>query len=111
MSRTTIGARPRLISHWKKFEDPRQRPRAGTTELTADRQILFDRQRRKQPPSLRHHGDAARDNFRRAHAADRLTVETDHVRRGRVHADDGFEECALAGAVGPDHRHRLAGIH
>ena len=48
--------------------------------------------------------------FGRPNAADRLAVEADHVGRGADHADDGFQERAFAGAVGADHRHRLACI-
>ena len=88
--------------------DRLQRPRALAAELAADEEVLLDRERRKEPPALRHQRDAALHDLRRGEAADRLAAVAHHLRLDADQAGDRLEQRALAGAVGADQRQHLA---
>ena len=145
MSRTTIGARPRLISshsssfgfdisarpmrhhlllaagqrgaglgaalgqHRKQLVDGSQRPRPGPLELAADQKIFLDAERREQAAGL---PAPARCRARRPHGPASPPIgapsKTIASRPRRQQPGDAFEQRALAGAIGSDHRDRLA---
>ena len=104
------GQVPPLGQHRKQVVDALQRPRAGAARLAADQQVLLDRQRGKQSPAFRHQCDAAAEHLESWLCSDRRAVEQDVAAARRHHAGDGFQQRALAGAVGADHRHHLAGV-
>src|SRR5215470_7960881 len=84
----------------KELVDTLDRPRTGSAQLTADQQIFFDRERRKQAPPLGDKRDAACDHDVGGRIADRLVVEYDGV-ASRAHCTgNASQQRAFAGPVG-----------
>ena len=147
MSRTMIGARPRLISshsssrgldisarpiaticcwppdsevlglvaplrqHREKLVDTRCSVHGpGRPSWPPMSEVLLDRERGKQPAAFGNQRDAARDDLRRPACRRSARLRTGSCRARRGSGRRCFEQRALAGAVGPDDRHHLAGV-
>jgi hypothetical protein len=95
----------------KQLIDSRQAPRSRPAELTADHQVLFDRERREKPAPFGNKRNAAGDHRMRGLITNRLAVEQDGIATRRDHASDTSEQRGFAGAVGADHRDHLARRH
>ena len=63
----------------------------------------------EQAPAFGHQGDAQRNPGVGGEARDLAPIEPDAAGRGPVQPGQGSQQRRLAGAVGADHRHRLAG--
>jgi hypothetical protein len=74
-------------------------------------EIVGHRERREDAPAFGDVGDAVRDHLVGRPAADRRALEGDLARARRDQAGDHAQQRGLAGAVRPDHGHRLAGPH
>src|SRR5215831_13723288 len=93
---------------WKKRVDSIERPRTLAAAICAHAQIVVDTERRKRSPSFGHHGDAKRDNPLRLKRADRKPLKADIGWSARAQETANRpQQCALAGAVGPDDRDGL----
>src|SRR5438552_1290373 len=77
----------------------------------AELEVVAHGQRREQLAPLGHVGDAARDDLRRSEPVDPRARELDAPAAARQQSGDRPERRGLAGAVGPDQRHRLAVSH
>src|SRR5581483_10181502 len=64
-----------LTENWEKTIDLVEAEAAAAPDLLADGEIFLNRQRREKPASLRHEGDAARDDFRRRKPGEIVAVE------------------------------------
>ena len=102
---------PHRIEHRKQGEDARKlRFQIGVAARPgAEPQIVLDRQRREHLPPFRHLRDAERHPPVRGQSLDRLAVEADRAAGDRLHAGNGAQQRRLAGAVGAEQRHDLAG--
>ena len=77
----------------------------------AQGEVLGHAQAAEQAAALGHERHAQLDAVGGVHRADRLAVEG-HLAGLRLHQPgDGLEQRRLAGAVGADERHHLAGLH
>ena len=75
--------------------------------MRAQCHVLDHRQFGNQAHMLERACNAAACDRLRREALDRLTIEQDAPRRCAPHPGHQIKECALAGAVGPDQRHRF----
>ena len=103
--RGALVAQPR--EHREGLDHGLDRPAAGPFALRGDPQVLLDRERREEPPTL---GDQRDPHLHAAvggDAGDVGAVEADRARARPVGAGDRTQKRRLAGAVGADQRHGL----
>jgi hypothetical protein len=107
-----MGARPRLISsHRKQIVDAGQVPRACPPDLTADEQVLFDRERGEQPAPFRNERDTVPDHLMRGPVSNWFAVEQDGLTTRSDGPRDTIEQRRFPGAIGADDGHHLARRH
>jgi hypothetical protein len=106
--RTISGARPSDGSS-SSSRRGREMPRVGG--IGAHAQVLEHAHAREDAPSLGHVSDAAADDLVGVEPGDVLAVEQDAPGAGAGPAADGHQQRRLAGAVGADQGHDLAGRH
>ena len=76
--------------------------------VCAERQVVGDRQRPEDQPTLGNLGNSAAHALTWRHPRDVAAREADRARRGRMHARDGAKQRGLPGAVAADQRQQLA---
>ena len=82
--------------------------RAVSSHVRPHREVLFDREVRKDASPLRTVGDAGLEHIGGLEAADHAVLEKDAPRGRAEEAGDRAERGRFAGAVGPDETHELA---
>src|SRR5262249_4921708 len=79
--------------------------------VRSEPEVVDDGEPAEQSPSFGHEGDSEADAIGCRDTVDALAVEPDLAADRREEPSDRLEERRLAGAVGADQGHRLAGIH
>src|SRR6267142_584953 len=116
MSFTITGARPRLGSSSRSSRGRAMSPRPiahiccsppdkvpAIRREAAELEVVAHGQRGKELTALRHVGDAARDDLRRAEAVEPVAFELDAPGADRQEPADRAQGRRLAGAVAADH--------
>ncbi len=99
-----------LFQHREELPDGVHADLAPAADFPAEIQVFFHRQRGKQPPALRHHGNTVGDNTRRRAAREVAAGEADAAFDTLRLSDDRFQQCRFAGAVGTDNGDDFTGI-